>query len=104
MVCISGLSFVGGIDQLTCFYRFTRAVGSFLGLTLNYFWGWYFWPEAHGYFINPFAIFLWATGLLCDLLYPFVLWQVRKTEIVLEDGTKVARYNQHHENKKQKPQ
>jgi hypothetical protein len=28
--------------------------------------------------------------VLCDLLYPLVIWEVRKTEVVLDDGTVVA--------------
>ncbi|KAH8812525.1 hypothetical protein F5884DRAFT_832161 [Xylogone sp. PMI_703] len=67
----------------------SRAIGSLAGLPLCYGWGWYFWREAHEYFMSPFSIFLWVTGLTCDLVYPFVLWQVRKSEKVLPDGRKV---------------
>lgn len=47
---------------------------------------WYWWPEAHGYFVNPLGIFIFGTALLCDLLYPFALWHVRRTEVILADG------------------
>ncbi|OCK85682.1 hypothetical protein K432DRAFT_286366 [Lepidopterella palustris CBS 459.81] len=67
----------------------TRTLGTIIGLLLYYGWGWYHWREAHAYFINPFAIFLWMTGLVSDLVYPFVLWQVRKTEKVLPNGRRV---------------
>ena len=39
--------------------------------------------------MSPFGIFLWGTGLVCDLIYPFVLYQVQKTEKVLLDGSRV---------------
>ena len=56
---------------------------------MNYGWAWYFWREAHEYFMSPFGVFLWVTGLVCDLIYPFVLYQVLKTEKVLPDGSRV---------------
>jgi hypothetical protein len=57
---------------------------------LNYGWMWYFWTEAHEYFMNPFAVLLWATALVCDVAYPFVFAQIRKSEKVSEDGRKIA--------------
>lgn len=50
----------------------------------------YLWRDAHEYFMSPFGIFLWGTALVCDLVYPFVFAQVRKTEKILPDGSKVA--------------
>ena len=41
--------------------------------------------------MSPIGLFLWVLGLLCDCVYPFVLWHVKKTEIVLGDGRKIAR-------------
>lgn len=54
-----------------------------------YGWEWYFWTEAHEYFMSPFALFLWVTSLICDCIYPYVLWQVQRTEKTLESGRKV---------------
>lgn len=52
---------------------------------------WYWWPEAHGYFTNPFAMFLLGTAMLADLIYPICMWRVRQTEVVLEGGRIVSR-------------
>lgn len=51
----------------------TRTFGSIIGLYLNYGWAWWFSMEAHGYFVSPFALFLWAGGFICDAAYAFVL-------------------------------
>jgi hypothetical protein len=42
------------------------------------------------YFMSPFAVVLWGTALVCDLIYPFVFAQIRNSERVLPDGRKVA--------------
>ncbi|KAK3386064.1 hypothetical protein B0H63DRAFT_394371 [Podospora didyma] len=66
-----------------------RSVGSFVGLVgCNLLMYWY-WPEAHGFIVNPFAVFLWGTATVCDIAYPFLLWQVRRSERVLSDGSLV---------------
>lgn len=57
---------------------------------INYGWMWYHWREAYEYFMNPFAVVLWVTALICDLIYPFVFAQIRKSERILLDGRKVA--------------
>jgi hypothetical protein len=41
---------------------------------------WWYWPEAHEYFINPFGIFMCGTAVFCDIVYPFLLWQIRRSE------------------------
>lgn len=51
---------------------------------------WYWWPEAHGYFVNPFGMFLLYTTVSCDLIYPLLLWHVRATEKELPDGRLVS--------------
>jgi len=79
-----------GLNHADLSFRGTRVLGSVIGLYGAYAWEWYFWREAHEYFMSPFSVFLWMTSLLCDCLYPFVLWQVRKTERILEDGRKVS--------------
>ena len=71
------------------FDRATRNLGSIIGMYMYYGWAYYYWKEAHEYFLSPFAIFLWCTGLVCDLIYPFVFYHIRKTEKVLPDGKKV---------------
>jgi len=42
------------------------------------------------YFMSPFAVALWVTALICDLVYPIIFAQVRKTERLLPDGRRVA--------------
>ena len=64
-----------------------------IGFYAVYGWDWLFWREAHEYFMSPFGMFLWVTALVCDLVYPFVLWEVQKTEVVLADGRKVAAHS-----------
>lgn len=70
--------------------RFCRTLGTICGMILCNGLLWWYWPAAHGYFLNPFGIFLSGTALMCDIIYPVVLYQVRKTEIVLADGRCVA--------------
>lgn len=69
-------------------------MGSVLGLYLYFGLAWYFWPEAHGYFVSPFGVFLWGSGLVSDLVYPFLLYRIRQTEKILPDGRKVKRNSQ----------
>jgi hypothetical protein len=40
--------------------------------------------------MSPFAVVLWVTALISDLIYPFVFAQIRKSERLLPDGRKVA--------------
>jgi hypothetical protein len=40
--------------------------------------------------MSPFAVVLWVTALISDLIYPFLFAQIRKSERVLPDGRKVA--------------
>ena len=51
---------------------------------------WWYWPEAHGFFVHPFGVFLAITCTGCDVVYPFILAHVRKTEQRLPDGRLVA--------------
>ncbi|EJD37353.1 hypothetical protein AURDEDRAFT_73359 [Auricularia subglabra TFB-10046 SS5] len=71
----------------------TRALGSATGMYAYYAWRWYFWPEAHEYFANPFALLLGVVGLLADAMYPLVFVQVRRTERVQPDGRKLRGNN-----------
>lgn len=52
---------------------------------------WYWWPEAHGYFTNPLAIFILGTSVLTDLAYVLCLYKVRQEEVILPDGRVVSR-------------
>lgn len=52
---------------------------------------WYWWPEAHGYLTNPFGMFMLGTAMLTDFIYPFCLWNVRQTEVILSGGRIVSR-------------
>lgn len=65
-------------------------MGTFLGLHLCYAWMWYTWREGHEYVMNPFAVLMWITALVADLVYPFAFAAVRKTERVAPDGRKIA--------------
>jgi hypothetical protein len=67
----------------------TRFLGSVAGLILYYAYCWWVWSEAHGYFVNPFAVCLSATWVVADLVYLVMLREVQRTEIVLKDGRKV---------------
>ncbi len=78
----------------------TRFLGTLIGLDMVYAWSWYAWREATEYFLNPFAIFLWSTNVVCDLIYPFVFARIRRTERVLQDGRKAAGGNQSHTRRK----
>ncbi|KAF2710064.1 hypothetical protein K504DRAFT_377707 [Pleomassaria siparia CBS 279.74] len=68
----------------------TRFFGSVMGLNGYYAYCWWVWPEAHAYFVNPFAVCLWTTWAMADLAYLVVLRSVRKTETVLGDGRKMS--------------
>lgn len=70
--------------------RFTRFLGTQLGLPGTCVLLWWFWPEAHGFVFHPISVIIVGTSLLCDLAYPFLLAHVRATERVLPDGTIVA--------------
>lgn len=61
-----------------------------MGLSFAIFFLWYYWPEAHGYLFEPIALVMLGTITLCDLMYPLLIFYVRKTEVVLDDGTVVA--------------
>jgi len=50
--------------------------------------------------MSPFSVFLWGVGLVADLLYPFLLWEARKTERILPNGRKVRGDNLVEEKKK----
>lgn len=65
-----------------------------MGVCNAILWNW--WPEAHGYFVNPLGIFICGTALLCDILYPFVLWKVKQTEVILQDGRIISRGEARH--------
>jgi hypothetical protein len=51
---------------------------------------WWYWPEAHGYVVSRYAVLLWGISITCDLIYPFVLRRVRRSESVLSDGRLAA--------------
>lgn len=70
--------------------RFCRTLGTVSGLGLSSAVLWYWWPEAHGYFVNPFGIFILGTAVVTDLVYPFCLWKIRQTEVVLPGGRIVS--------------
>ncbi|KAG9258399.1 uncharacterized protein F5Z01DRAFT_689703 [Emericellopsis atlantica] len=82
----------GGVSWTIWLLRF---LGTGIGLNFNYWWAWYTWPEAHGYFMSPPAIFIWGLTTVCDIVYGFVFWNVKSTERDLPDGRKVAGF--HHQ-------
>lgn len=72
-------------------YRLCRTIGTISGMGVCNAILWHYWPEAHGFFVNPLGLFICGTALVCDLLYPLALWQVRKTEVALPGGRLVSR-------------
>ncbi|KAH8174904.1 PaxB protein [Sarocladium implicatum] len=70
-----------------------RAIGSLLGLPVACVFLWWYWPEANGFVTDPFAIIMLLAIAACDILCPFVIAAVRKTEVVLADGSVVARWS-----------
>ncbi|KUI67156.1 hypothetical protein VM1G_03029 [Cytospora mali] len=75
---------------------FCRTTGTVFGMGVCNAILWHWWPEAHSYFVNPLGIFICGTALLCDLLYPFALWKVRRTEVILPDGRIISRSEADH--------
>jgi hypothetical protein len=65
-------------------------MGTLVGLVIDPLFMWWYWPSAHAYMVEPLAISLWSSALLCDLIYPFVLRQVRASERMLPDGRLVS--------------
>lgn len=72
------------------FDRFCRALGTLTGWIGSTGLLWWYWPEAHGFFVNPMSIFLMTTCLACDTAYPFILAGVRRSEQILSDGRLVS--------------
>jgi len=66
--------------------RLCRSMGTLTGLVLCNVVMWWYWPEAHGFIVSPLGIVLWGVPLACDMAYPFLLWRVRRTEVVLPSG------------------
>ena len=75
-------------------------MGSLFGLPITTGLLWYYWPEAHGFFLNPFGLFLIGASLACDAVYPFVLSRVRRSERELADGRLIRGEVQHLQTKK----
>ncbi|KAF4780663.1 hypothetical protein HER10_EVM0000698 [Colletotrichum scovillei] len=69
---------------------FCRALGTLTGWIGSTGLLWWYWPEAHGFFVNPMSIFLMTTCLACDTAYPFILAEVRRSEQILSDGRLVS--------------
>ncbi|KAK1710641.1 hypothetical protein BDP67DRAFT_407195 [Colletotrichum lupini] len=67
-----------------------RALGTLTGWIGSTGLLWWYWPEAHGFFVNLMGIFLMTTCLACDTAYPFILAGVRRSEQVLPDGRLVS--------------
>lgn len=65
-------------------------MGSLLGIPVACTFLWWWWPEATGFITDPFAVIMMVGIVICDLVYPFALAAVRKTEVMLDDGTLVA--------------
>ncbi|KAI0121315.1 hypothetical protein BJ170DRAFT_704402 [Xylariales sp. AK1849] len=76
---------------------FSRFVGSLCGMGFCNGVLWWYWPEAHSYWISPLGIFLCGLSLICDLVYPIVLWQIHASEKKMPDGRLVLEQLQHHD-------
>lgn len=85
------LKWIARLTVKTNCIRFCRMLGTTVGLGGSSTVLWYWWPEAHGYLINPFGIFMLGTAVLTDLIYPYFLWSVRQTEVILPSGRIVSR-------------
>jgi hypothetical protein len=59
-----------------------RFVGSVSGLTLNYGYCFWVWPEAHGYYTNPLVVLMMVTWTVADLAYVVVLSNVQRTGVM----------------------
>lgn len=70
--------------------RLCRFIGSLFGLGFCSALMWWYWPEAHSYWIEPMSVFICGLSLICDIVYPFVLWHVRQTERVDVNGRLVG--------------
>lgn len=80
--------------------RAVRALGSQMGLTFAIALLWWYWPEAHGYILEPVALTMLGIIFFCDMLYPLLIAYVRMTEVILEDGTIVAPWSPEAKQKK----
>ncbi|KAI4938772.1 uncharacterized protein J4E92_000053 [Alternaria infectoria] len=65
-----------------------RFIGSVSGLTVNYGYVWWVWPEAHGYYVNPMSVVMMVTWILADLGYLVVFRNVQRTGGVVDGKTK----------------
>ncbi|KAH6640069.1 hypothetical protein BKA67DRAFT_528325 [Truncatella angustata] len=65
---------------------FCRFFGSLSGMGFCNGVLWWYWPEAHGYWVSPLGIFICGCSLAADTVYPFLLHSVRKHEVQLPDG------------------
>ncbi|KAM7210498.1 hypothetical protein V8F06_014124 [Rhypophila decipiens] len=66
---------------------FSRFMGTVFGLVLDNLLMWWYWPDGYIWLVHPFAVFLWGTSIACDMVYPFILYQIRRSEIQLPDGS-----------------
>jgi hypothetical protein len=66
----------------------SRFIGSLAGLTLNYGYCWWVWPEAHGYYASPINVVMMVTWIVADLGYFVVLCKVPQTGTTMDGKTK----------------
>jgi hypothetical protein len=52
---------------------------------------WWYWPEAHGFWVTPLSIFICGLSFFCDAVFGLALWEVRRTERALPAGRLVPR-------------
>ena len=57
-----------------------RMMGSVFGLYVNFGVVWWWWTEAHGYFMSPLGVWLWGGSLVLDIMYGWTLWTVKRRE------------------------
>lgn len=77
------------MDGLTV-TRFSRFLGTLMGLPVTCMLLWWYWPEAHGFVFHPLSIIILGSTFACDMAYPILLAYVRKTEVVLPNGMIVS--------------
>ncbi|KAI6579242.1 hypothetical protein MCOR06_010169 [Pyricularia oryzae] len=80
----------GGTSWTIWALRAAGSAGGMFGFTYH---SYYYWPEQHGFFANPFHLFLSSIYLIPDIIYPFVLYRVQQTEIILPDGRHMSAHH-----------
>ncbi|KAI6351752.1 hypothetical protein MCOR25_009754 [Pyricularia grisea] len=80
----------GGTSWTIWALRAAGSAGGMFGFTYH---AYYYWPEQHGFFTNHFHLFLTSVYLIPDILYPFFLYRIKQTEVILPDGRHMSAHH-----------